>query len=54
MNLQQHAEALRKVIEQAEADGFEVHIKARSCHCCNDGVWITNPNTGDDIELYVY
>jgi cytochrome c5 len=54
MTLQEHAEAIKRAVEAAETAGFEVRIKDRDCTCCNDGVWITDPRTGEEAELDIY
>lgn len=54
MTLGEHAKAIKKAVEAAQEQGFEVRIKDRSCHCCTDGVWISDPRTGEELELEIY
>ncbi|MGW6602867.1 hypothetical protein [Streptomyces sp. NPDC055036] len=54
MTLEEHAEAIRKAVVAAETNGLEVQIKDRNCHCCNDGVWVRDPRTGEELELFIY
>lgn len=54
MTLQEHADAIKKAVEAAQDAGLEVQIKDRPCHCCNDGVWISDPQTREEVELEIY